>query len=412
MTPIKTKPGRDDDNSVVTHTESRTGESRRARLIAFYLPQYHAIAENSAWWGEGFTDWVNVQRAEALFPGHHQPHIPSELGYYDLGSAEVRHRQAGLAREYGIEGFCYWHYWFNGKRLLEMPFQAVLREQSPDFSFCLAWANETWNRRWDGRDSEMLQRQDYGGKDDHLNHIRALLPALGDPRAISVDGKPILLIYLPHRIPRVEEMIEIWRVEAARSGLPGLHLVAIHTHFSVPLPTRRAEVWAYLGIPGAARRAYPRRDFRTTGFDAELTFQPNVMMMRPWLRERVMMRARRQQPMSAGIHGLLEYGRSWRNAHRAEQVWFPDAYPTVFPHWDNSPRRRNVRATIFVGSSPQLYQAWLEEVVDWVQGRPQDKRLIFINAWNEWAEGAHLEPDQQNGRAYLEATWRAVSGKR
>ncbi|MCX7012247.1 MAG: glycoside hydrolase family 99-like domain-containing protein, partial [Candidatus Sumerlaeota bacterium] len=203
----------------------------KARLIAFYLPQFHPIPENDEWWGKGFTEWTNVAKARPLFPGHYQPRVPADLGFYDLRVPETREAQAAMARAHGIEGFCYWHYWFNGKRLLEKPFDQMLATGEPEFPFCLAWANEDWTRTWDGRSSEILQKQEYGGQSDDTAHFDYLLRAFKDQRYMAVDGKPMFLIYRPADLPDPTATIALWRSLARESGLPGLHLVAIRTCF-------------------------------------------------------------------------------------------------------------------------------------------------------------------------------------
>jgi lipopolysaccharide biosynthesis protein len=192
--------------------------SNLARFIAFYLPQYHPIPENDEWWGRGFTEWMNVSRAKPLFDGHYQPHLPAKLGFYDLRVPEVRQAQADLARRHGIEGFCYWHYWFEGKRLLERPFNEVLSSGQPDFPFCLAWANETWSRRWLGEDKDILQEQTYSLEDD-LDHITWLMEAFADPRYIRVHGRPLFLIYKPFDLPDPERTTETFRSECVRNGV-------------------------------------------------------------------------------------------------------------------------------------------------------------------------------------------------
>lgn len=203
----------------------------KAKLIAFYLPQYHPIPENSAWWGTGFTEWKNVSKALPLFKGHYQPHLPADLGFYDLRLPEARIAQADLAREYGIHGFCYYHYWFNGRRILERPFNEVLASGSPDFPFCLCWANENWTRTWDGGSADILLQQDYSDEDDR-NHIRSLLPALADSRYIRVDGKPLILIYRTELLPNPERTSDIWRSESYTAGIGELYLARVESFTS------------------------------------------------------------------------------------------------------------------------------------------------------------------------------------
>jgi lipopolysaccharide biosynthesis protein len=352
------------------------------RLIAFYLPQFHPIPENNRWWGPGFTEWTNVAKARPLFPGHYQPHIPADLGFYDLRLPETRAAQAALAREYGVAGFCYWHYWFDGKRLLERPFNEVLASGEPDFPFCLAWANEPWSRRWHGRPEDVLQPQHYGGPESDRAHIRWLLGAFQDRRYLLVEGKPLFLVYRPEELPEPRCTTEVWREEATRAGLPGLHLVAIESHFN--------RGW----------------DPIAAGFDAGLLFQPRFDL---------------QAPYYNGFHKLK---RVWRRLRKEpvlyyydyQEIWpllaQPDPaphrrYESVCPGWDNT-ARRGEGARIFHNSTPAAYKAWLCQAIERAQQQPAEHRLVFINAWNEWAEGNHLEPDLRFGHGYLEATREAL----
>lgn len=344
----------------------------RARLIAFYLPQFHPIPENDRWWGKGFTEWTNVSSAGPLFAGHQQPQVPADLGFYDLRVAETRQAQAELARAYGIEGFCYYHYWFGGKQLLERPVSEMLRSGEPDMPFCLCWANEPWSRRWDGSESEILQAQHYG-PDDDVAHIRHLLPALADRRAITVDGLPMLLVYRAHDLPEPTRTIDRWRREVDRAGLPGLHLVAVETGWD-------------LG-----------RDATLDGFDARVLFQPMFSLLH---------RVSRQTELETLGLRVYDYQQAWPVLADPDPVSYR-RYDSVAPAWDNT-ARSGYKGLVLHNSSPDAYEAWLRQAVDRAQMQPPDHRIVFLNAWNEWAEGCHLEPDTRNGLAYLEATRRAV----
>ncbi len=361
------------------------------RLLAFYLPQFHPIPENDRWWGPGFTEWRNVAKARRLFAAHHQPQLPSELGFYDLRVPEVREMQADLARTYGISGFCYYHYWFNGRRLLNRPFDEVLASGRPDFQFCLCWANENWTRAWDGGDREILMPQAHSAEDDRA-HIEHLLHAFSDRRYIRIDGKPLFLVYRTSLLPDPARTAEVWRERARAAGIDDLYLV-------------RVENWT------------PDIDPKTIGFDAAAEFAPDwrVLGRAPFSRERWDLLARIQCrlarigliPSAHLDHSIYPYeflvermlGKPG-SAHKR--------FRCATPGWDNSPRRVN-GATIFRDSTPRAYEAWLRSLVastlETFQG---DERLLFVNAWNEWAEGNHLEPDQRWGRAYLEATARAL----
>ena len=348
------------------------------RLIAMYLPQYHPIPENDEWWGKGFTEWRNVAKAKPLFDGHYQPHVPADLGFYDLRAEETRIAQAELAREYGVHGFCYYHYWFNGKRLLERPLEEALKSGKPDFPFCICWANENWTRRWDGEEQHVLMKQVYSEEDDR-EHIRDLFRIFEDPRYIRVDGKPVFLVYRTENIPDPARTAGIWREEARRAGIGELYLVRVES------------------IGGS--------DPTLINFDAALEFAPDWKLKGP----RVMSE---QGQASSATEQLSEvYRKNYVHSydHLASEMMakpVPDYtwFRCVTPSWDNSARRQE-GANIFVGSTPEKYGQWLDHVVTYTKkNRSGDERIAFVNAWNEWAEGNHLEPDQRVGRAYLEAT--------
>ena len=347
------------------------GQPSAVRLIAFYLPQFHPIPENDAAWGEGFTEWTNVVTARELFPGHAQPQAPGELGFYDLRSPETRSAQAELARQHGIFGFCYYHYWFNGKRLLGRPFDDVLASGEPDFPFCLCWANEPWSRRWDGSAAELLQPQIYSAADD-LAHIEWLLPALGDPRAITIDGKPLFLVYQGRELPDAVRTIDVWRAAVDGAGLPGIHLVAVETGWDAG--------W----------------DATRVGFDAKVLFQPQFSLLR---------RAPALEVVGKDRLEVYDYNGAWPLLENPDPVPYL-RYDSVFPGWDNSPRTGD-RAIVVHNASPVAYEQWLRRTIVRAQRRDPEHQVVFINAWNEWAESCHLEPDLRHGRAFLEATRRA-----
>jgi glycosyltransferase involved in cell wall biosynthesis len=346
------------------------------RVIAFLLPQFHPIPENDAWWGKGFTEWTNVSRAKPLFPGHDQPRVPADLGFYDLRLAETREMQAELARAHGIHGFCYYHYWFDGKRLLERPFNEVLTSGRPDFPFCLCWANEPWSRRWDGQPRDVLQPQTYS-LDDDRRHIKWLIPALRDPRAINIDGKPIFLVYQVKELPDPARTADIWRTEVERAGLRGIYLIAIETGWDAG--------W----------------DATAVGFDAKVLFQPQFSMLRTVPRSNVTV---------AGHLEVYDYDAAWPILANPEPVRYR-RYSSVFPCWDNSPRR-GVTGVAVHNATPASYEAWLRHTIEHTRRDAPEHQIVFINAWNEWGEGCYLEPDVKNGRAFLEATARAVRAPR
>ena len=343
------------------------------RLIAFYLPQFHPIPENDAWWGEGFTEWTNVGRAKPAFAGHQQPRLPGGLGFYDLRLADTRLAQAELARAHGVHGFCYYHYWFGGKRLLERPFNEVLSGGAPDFPFCLCWANEPWSRRWDGRAENILQPQMYSPEDD-VNHIRWLIPALQDRRAIHIEGRPVFVVYQGRDLPDPARTVATWRREVAAAGLPGIYLLSVETGWDAG--------W----------------DATQAGFDGKILFAPQFTTL-------FNSGAEIKIPGKDKLR-VFDYQKAWFALANPEPVNYL-RYETVCPSWDNSARRGD-EAVVLHNATPAAYEQWLREAVTRAQSRPASRRVVFLNAWNEWAEGAHLEPDIKNGLAYLEATKRAL----
>jgi len=352
-------------------------------LIAYYLPQFHPIPENDRWWGEGFTEWTNVANAKPLFRGHHQPRVPADLGFYDLRVPEARAAQAELARAHGIAGFCYWHYWFAGRRLLELPFTEVLRSGEPDFPFCLAWSNQTWSGIWHGAPDRILMEQTYPGPEDHEAHFHALLEAFGDDRYIRVDGKPLFIVQYPALMPGVERFTDQWRELALKAGLPGLYLLCIarsgesHTGFDGAVFDNPRELFD--GLRGTYRAQLAEIISKTRSGNGRLLFSELLRRVKIFLYDDVITGA--TPPFDPGL----------------------TQFPCVIPNWDNTPRS-GVRGVVLHGSTPERYQQHLREAMEQVSVRPVDQRLIFIKSWNEWAEGNYLEPDQRFGRAYLEAT--------
>src|SRR5439155_17197542 len=336
---------------------------KRARAIALYLPQFHPIPENDEWWGKGFTEWTNVAKAKPMFHGHYQPHVPADLGFYDLRVPETREAQAALARRYGIEGFCYYHYWFAGRRILERPFNEVLASGAPDFPFCLCWANATWTGIWYGAPKRILIEQTYPGRSDHEAHFRALLPAFADPRYIRVAGKPLFLVFDPESLPDAKASLDLWRSMAIDAGLGGLHIVGMP--------------WSWAWDPAAH------------GFDAS-SVQP-IAPGRVWVSPRKPLRwLRRRLQIWRRLPVILPY-KSYAQTYMAgatRENW----YPCVMHAWDNTPRSgRN--GGVLVGATPELFRRVLENNSELLQDRPPERRRLFLKAWNEWAGGNHLEPD-------------------
>lgn len=357
--------------------------SEEVQLIAIHLPQFHPIPENDEWWGRGFTEWTNVTKARPLFPGHHQPHLPADLGFYDLRLPEARAAQASLAREYGITAFCYYHYWFSGKRILERPVDDIVKSGEPDFPFCLCWANENWSRTWYDNDREILLEQTYSAEDDRA-HIRSLIPILSDPRYLRMDGKLALFVYRADLLPDPSATAAIWREEVRNAGLGELFLGAFVTR-SVDIASWNFDV-AVEFVP------YPAEPPRKR------------IIARRLLRRLGAISARLRGTSEAIIYlydDLMEVClKAAAPAGTTRDRWLR----CVTPAWDNSARRKK-RPVIYIGSTPGKYGEWLRKTIRWTrQNAPQGRKFVFINAWNEWAEGNHLEPDRKYGRAYLEAT--------
>ena len=364
------------------------GDTAAVRALAFYLPQFHPIPENDRAWGAGFTEWTNVTRARPLFRGHHQPHLPADLGFCDLRVPDVREAQAALAQEAGIHGFCYYHYWFSGRRVLERPFREVLESHAPDFPFCLCWANENWTRRWDGLEHEVLLEQRYSAHDD-VAHMESLLPAFADARYIRVDGRPVFIVYRTGLLPEPARTAERWRDVVRRAGLGDLYLIRIENFSIDPAP---ADI----------------------GFDAALPFVPDwrepYEAKRPSFPARALRRLGLHTPMLERQRVMSYDDLVQRSLARSDADYV--RFPCVTPMWDNSPRRPTSGAAIFHGSTPQLYQRWLERELTKFEPPSAEENFVFLNAWNEWAEGNHLEPCQRWGSAYLDATRTALSRMR
>lgn len=359
------------------------------KLIAFNLPQFHRIPENDEWWGKGFTEWTNVVKAKPLFKGHYQPHLPADLGFYDLRLPEAREAQVATAREYGIHGFCYYHYWFGGRRLLERPVNEIVASGKPDFPFCLCWANENWTRVWDGGESEILMQQVYSVQDDS-DHIRSLIPIFQDPRYIKIDSKPLFLVYRANRLPNPQQTMETWRREAVKNGLPGLYLLRVESSSD------------------------ESGDPLKIGFDAALEFQPRWGLLDSLKKHRDHWWERHK--LGTGKQIYADYSIcNYRDLVDSAIAMELPPYPfirSVSPGWDNSARRKR-GGLILHNSTPKEYERWLTHTIRQSTAVPSSsiphQSLVFINAWNEWAEGNHLEPCQKWGRAYLEATLRALS---
>lgn len=348
---------------------------RQPRLIAFYLSQFHPVPQNDTWWGKGFTEWTNVTKATPLFDGHYQPHLPTDFGFYDLRLRETRHDQIRIAKQYGIDGFCYHYYWFSGERILDRPLDDMLVDPDSDMPFCLCWANENWTRRWDAAEHEVLMAQKYL-PDDDLNFIKSLLPFFADSRYIRVDGSPFLIVYRPQHLPDAKKTAAVWRDYCRAVGIGEIHLCAALTHGNL--------------------------DYAQFGFDSGVEFPPHNSTC-PNIAGRI--------PFQDAFRGYVVEYHNIASSYLERQYPHRNVFRGVFPSWDNTARTGS-RAFIVIGGSPENYEHWLAETIRLTRADyPDQDRFVFINAWNEWAEGCHLEPDRKHQRGFLEATQRAKQGK-
>lgn len=354
---------------------------KKARVIAFYLPQFHPIPENDEWWGKGFTEWTNVAKARPLFKGHEQPHLPADLGFYDLRLPEVRAAQAEMAAASGIEGFCYWHYWFAGRRLLERPFSEVLASGQPDFPFCLGWANESWTGIWNNEPRRLLMEQTYPETDDRA-HFDYLLKAFSDHRYITVDGKPLLFIYKPLQLPDAKRRLDRWREWVHQAGFKGLYILGNNQ--------RDFEDAAALGLDGAV--------ITTLGV---INTKNPVLNKAKWLFWGI------SKKLNLGGPRIVEYREAIEHLIPDLSKFGFDAYPCAYPNWDHTPRSGR-KGLVLTGSTPELFEKHMQDAVEAVSTRDDQHRLVFLKSWNEWAEGNYMEPDTRWGHAYLDALRRVL----
>lgn len=347
----------------------------KIKPLAFYLPQFHPIPENNEWWGEGFTEWTNVKKAKALFKGHYQPLIPTELGYYDLRNSDIRNQQAILAKEHGIYGFVYYHYWFgNGKKLLETIAEDVLQSREPDMPFCFCWANETWTGVWHGLDKKVLAEQKYLGEDDVKDHIAYLVPFFEDTRYIKVDGKPVLMIYDVTYIPDIIAYIELYRKHAKNCGFKDLFIVA-------------------------TSKSKDNLPYKEMGFDAHISNAFHVSFdkeSRKWKKRWSIfskMLGERIGPTRISAKKVFQ------NMKIVESD--VETYPMVLPNWDNTARSAK-RGVVLEGATPQLFEEELQKAKSYLDGKNDYKeKFLIIKSWNEWAEGNILEPEAKFGNGFL-----------
>lgn len=359
----------------------------KARVIAFYLPQFHAIPENDEWWGKGFTDWVNVKKTRPTFKGHLQPRIPLNNNYYNLSNPDTLRWQASLAQRFSIDGFCFYHYWFNGKLLLEKPAELLLQNKDINISFCFSWANEPWARTWDGKAHHILIGQDYGDKNDWEKHFEYLLPFFNDDRYIKIDNAPVFLIYKSASIPCAGEMMELWNMQATKAGFNGIHFVE----------TIRDK----------------KMDSRILPFKSRVEFEPACILSSISVIRLYLNRIRRLA--IALINKLFHISIPQNKVLRfcdITQKSLSTTRPTgtwggAFLGWDNTPRR-GLKATIVLPPSKEELKEYLRAKLTKMENEYKTD-ILFINAWNEWAEGTYLEPDTSHEYEYLEVIKRVVN---
>ncbi|RZJ77685.1 MAG: lipopolysaccharide biosynthesis protein, partial [Chryseobacterium sp.] len=349
---------------------------------AYYLPQFHPIAENDEWWGKGFTEWTNVGKTKPLFRGHYQPRVPTELGYYDLRLPEVRKAQAQLAKEAGIEGFMYWHYWFgNGKRILEMPYNEVVKSGEPDFPFCLGWANHSWKSdSWQAKSTvstpKMLIEQLYPGVADYEAHFYALLPGFQDKRYIKVNNRPVFLVYSPLDIPDCKLFLKTWNDLAQKNGLEGFHFVGMSKGWS-----SEVEKILALGFDAVNRNGQWEAECAVKGKYSRI--------IKNKLREKIGSALLDKYDYSKVVSLMLN------DADRNQNV-----YPTILSNWDRSARSGR-QAVIYTDSDPDRFEKHLKNALELVKDKDSENKIVFLKSWNEWGEGNYVEPDLKFGKAYL-----------
>lgn len=381
--------------------------SSKIKPIAIYLPQFHPIHENDEWWGKGFTEWTNVTKAKPLFKNHYQPHLPADLGFYDLRLKESRLAQEAIAKQYGIYGFCYYHYWFNGKQVLDTPLKKKLQNDSEDLPFMLCWANENWTRKWDGGNNEVLLEQNYT-KQDANNFAKHLIPFLMDKRYIRNQGKALFAIYRSELIINIDNYIEAIHLEASKINL-------------------EVEICRFESFGNSGDEFMGK-------FDSAIEFQPFSEMLINFRKDIVQNRFYKKIHYRilnklSKVFGFNDFNRSliWSHFNKLDYLEYIQyliknykfkkefkRYPCVMPSWDNSARRGTYESFLFYNSTPEYFKLWVEYILRGLR-KSENKNLngfVFVNAWNEWAEGNHLEPCLKWGTQYLQQIKNSINGER
>ena len=374
----------------------------KARIIAYYLPQFHPIPENDKYWGKGFTEWTNVAKAKPLFKGHYQPRIPADLGFYDLRLPEVREQQAQMAREAGIEGFCYWHYWFgNGKRLLQRPFNEVLQSGKPDFPFCLAWANHSWKTStWEnGGKDRMIVEQRYLGEEDYTMHFQEVLPAFRDKRYITIEGKPLFAIFDPYNFRDVSNFIKTWQRLAKENGLKGIYFIAMSN--STSTLQRNADGTLKRVAPNLQSSERVYNDLLNLGFDGINSFgksRAEMLYMGKYMR--IVKKLLHQYLPFLPTH-CINYEKITQHFFAPEDNW-QNVYPSIFPQWDRTPRAGNSEG-VYINATPTNFKKHIQDALNIIKYKDVEHQILFLRSWNEWGEGNYVEPDLKYGHAFLDA---------
>lgn len=382
----------------------------KARVIALYLPQFHPTPENDRWWGPGFTEWTNVAKAKPLFRGHQQPRIPADLGFYDLRLPETREQQAQLAREAGVEGFCYYHYWFgNGRQLLERPLQEVVASGKPDFPFCICWANHTWsNKTWERKSAvqknSVLMEQTYPGTEDDIAHFNTLLPMFKDRRYMTVDGKLIFAIYDPFGFKNVQQFIATWRRLAEENGLPGFHFIGM-TPSTLTIRTAPDGTLQRV-MPNLESSAEIYRRVLDLGFDAVNSLgkrRGEMLYEGKW--KNIAKTVLRHIGFPTGSM-RYDYERTVRNYFAPEDTW-ENVYPSILPQWDRTPRVASMDG-VYVNATPEKFENHIRLALSLIKDKQPEHRILFLKSWNEWGEGNYVEPDMEWGHGFIDAIHNAV----
>jgi hypothetical protein len=374
----------------------------KARVIAYYLPQFHPIPENDKFWGKGFTEWTNVAKAKPLFKGHYQPRIPADLGFYDLRLPEVREQQAQMARKVGIEGFCYWHYWFgNGKRLLQRPFNEVLQSGKPDFPFCLAWANHSWKTStWEnGGKDRMIVEQRYLGEEDYTLHFQEVLPAFRDKRYITIEGKPLFAIFDPYNFQDMSNFIKTWQRLAKENGLKGIYFIAICN--STSTLQRNADGTLKRVTPNLQSSERVYNDLLNLGFDGINSFgksRAEMLCMGKYMR--IVKKLLHQYLPFLPTH-CINYEKITQHLFAPEDSW-QNVYPSIFPQWDRTPRAGNSEG-VYINATPTNFKKHIQDALNVIKNKDVEHQILFLRSWNEWGEGNYVEPDLKYGHAFLDA---------